>query len=77
MGAPRSGWGKWVVLNTVRGYQRIVSPWMRPACRYTPSCSQYAYEAIEAHGIGRGSWLALRRLVRCQPFGGSGYDPVP
>jgi putative membrane protein insertion efficiency factor len=69
--------GKWVVKNTIRGYQRIVSPWTRPACRYSPSCSQYAFEAIEEHGVTRGSWLSLRRLLRCHPFGGSGYDPVP
>lgn len=70
-------WPKWVILNTIRGYQRIVSPWLRPACRYAPTCSQYAYEAIELHGVARGSWLSLRRLVRCHPLGGSGYDPVP
>jgi putative membrane protein insertion efficiency factor len=73
---PRS-WGKWVGKNTIRGYQRIVSPWVRPACRYAPSCSQYAFEAIEEYGVGRGSWLGLRRLLRCHPLGGSGYDPVP
>ena len=66
-----------VVINTIRGYQQVVSPWIRPRCRYTPSCSQYAVEAIEEYGVGRGTYLSLGRFVRCHPFGGSGYDPVP
>ena len=53
------------------------SPLPPPACRFTPTCSQYAIEAIEKHGPVRGLWLALRRLLRCHPWGGSGYDPVP
>jgi putative membrane protein insertion efficiency factor len=61
----------------IRGYQRGVSPLLPPACRFTPSCSSYAVEAIRLHGAGRGGWLALRRLLRCHPWGGSGYDPVP
>ncbi|MFO8173771.1 MAG: membrane protein insertion efficiency factor YidD [Longimicrobiales bacterium] len=48
-----------------------------PACRFTPTCSVYAQEAIEKHGAGKGGWMALRRLLRCHPFGGKGYDPVP
>ena len=61
----------------IRGYQLILSPVLPPACRYWPSCSNYAAEAIARHGAARGSWLALRRLLRCHPWGGSGIDPVP
>jgi uncharacterized protein len=66
-----------VLLLMIRGYQVGISPFLPPSCRYTPSCSAYAAEAIDLHGAGRGSWLALRRLLRCHPWGGSGYDPVP
>jgi putative membrane protein insertion efficiency factor len=61
----------------VRAYQLLVSPVLPPACRYLPSCSEYAAEALLEHGALRGSWLAARRLARCHPWGGSGYDPVP
>jgi uncharacterized protein len=65
----------------VHAYRYVLSPLMPPACRYQPTCSAYALEAIERHGAVRGGWLALRRLLRCHPFtwlgGGSGYDPVP
>jgi putative membrane protein insertion efficiency factor len=61
----------------LRAYQLVVSPLLGPACRFAPSCSEYAREAIELHGPGRGSWLAVRRLCRCHPLGGSGFDPVP
>ena len=61
----------------IRGYQLFVAPILPPSCRFYPSCSHYAAEAIERHGICRGSTLALHRLVRCHPWGGSGYDPVP
>lgn len=61
----------------VRGYQLVVSPLLPRACRYLPSCSDYALEAIEEHGALKGSWLALGRILRCHPFGGSGFDPVP
>jgi len=61
----------------IRGYQLLISPVLPPACRYLPSCSDYAAEAVARHGALRGSWLALRRLARCHPWGGSGYDPVP
>ncbi|HZL59790.1 MAG TPA: membrane protein insertion efficiency factor YidD [Stellaceae bacterium] len=61
----------------IRVYQLGVSPLVGPCCRYWPSCSEYASEAIHAHGAGRGSGLALRRLLRCHPWGGSGLDPVP
>ena len=66
-----------VLLGAIRLYQRWVSPGLPVACRYEPTCSHYAYAAIERHGPRRGSWLAIKRLLRCQPFGGSGFDPVP
>jgi putative membrane protein insertion efficiency factor len=61
----------------IRAYQVAISPWLGPACRFEPSCSHYALEAIERHGVLRGSWLAARRVGRCHPLGDSGYDPVP
>ena len=64
-------------LALIRFYQTCISPLTPPACRYTPTCSQYAIEAIRKHGPLKGGWLALRRILRCNPFGGSGYDPVP
>ena len=63
--------------GVIRGYQLLVAPLLPPACRYHPSCSHYAAEAIERHGPWCGSLLAMRRLLRCHPWGGSGYDPVP
>jgi putative membrane protein insertion efficiency factor len=61
----------------IRLYQYFLSPLIGPTCRFAPSCSDYAIEAIARFGVARGSWLALRRLLRCHPWGGSGYDPVP
>ncbi len=61
----------------IRAYQLLVSPLLPPSCRYLPSCSEYAAEAIATHGAAYGTWLALRRVLRCHPWGGSGYDPVP
>lgn len=61
----------------IRFYQLLVSPLLLPSCRYLPSCSEYAREAIAGHGAGWGVLLAARRLLRCHPWGGSGYDPVP
>jgi putative membrane protein insertion efficiency factor len=66
-----------VFLAVIRFYRLAISPITPPACRFTPTCSAYAQEAIEKHGAGRGGWLALRRIFRCHPFGGKGYDPVP
>lgn len=68
---------KSLLIVLIRGYQAGISPWLPPACRYAPSCSEYALEAIERHGAGRGTWLALKRIVRCHPFRAGGYDPVP
>jgi len=68
---------KGILLGLIRFYRTAVSPYTPPSCRYTPTCSAYALEAIQRHGAGRGSWLALRRLLRCHPWGGHGYDPVP
>lgn len=64
-------------LLIIRGYQVGISPWLPPACRYTPTCSAYAAEAIQKYGAVKGGWLATRRLGRCHPWGGSGFDPVP
>ena len=61
----------------IRLYQWCISPLLPAACRYQPTCSQYAVEAIAHHGLVRGGWLTLRRLSRCHPWGGAGYDPVP
>ena len=61
----------------IRVYQLGVSSWLGPACRFEPSCFRYAVEAIQSHGVGRGCWLAARRVGRCHPLGDSGYDPVP
>jgi putative membrane protein insertion efficiency factor len=61
----------------IRGYQRLLSPLLPPSCRFYPSCSQYALEAVNRHGALKGSWLAARRLARCHPFNAGGFDPVP
>ena len=66
-----------LLIALVRFYQVAISPWTPAACRYTPTCSTYAIEALREHGSLRGSWLAIRRLARCHPWGGFGYDPVP
>ena len=61
----------------VRFYQTAISPLLPSACRYTPSCSAYGIEALRKHGAIRGGWLTIKRIARCNPWGGSGYDPVP
>lgn len=66
-----------LLVAPIRFYQRYVSPLLPPACRFTPTCSQYAVEALRKHGPVRGLYLAVRRVLRCHPWGGSGYDPVP
>ncbi len=63
--------------RAIKGYQRFISPALPPACRFTPSCSQYALEAVTRYGMARGGWLAVRRLARCHPFHRGGPDPVP
>ena len=69
---------KKVLLALIRFYRRAISPYTPAACRFTPTCSQYAYEAITKYGAIKGGWLAFRRLMRCNPFyKGSPYDPVP
>lgn len=66
-----------LLILPVRFYQLCISPMLPRSCRFTPTCSQYAVEAIRKHGPLKGSWLAIRRILRCHPWGGSGYDPVP
>lgn len=66
-----------LLLGLIRLYQLTLSPWLGRACRYEPTCSVYAAEAIERFGVRRGVWLAAKRLGRCHPWGSSGYDPVP
>ena len=65
------------LIALIKLYQWIISPVLGPKCRYTPSCSQYALEALKKYGPLKGGWLALRRISRCHPWGGHGYDPVP
>jgi len=66
-----------VLLGLIRLYQLTLSPWLGRGCRYEPTCPHYAAEAIERFGVLRGVWLAVRRIGRCHPWGGAGYDPVP
>lgn len=67
----------WPLILLVKGYQVTLRPWMGGHCRFQPTCSDYALEALRTHGALRGSWLTVRRIGRCQPWGGCGYDPVP
>lgn len=64
-------------LALIKLYQWILSPWLGPSCRYTPTCSHYAATALQRHGLIKGTWLSLKRISRCHPWGSSGYDPVP
>ncbi len=61
----------------IHGYQNFISPLLPSSCRYTPTCSHYSVEALQTHGLLKGGWLALKRIASCNPWGGSGYDPVP
>ncbi len=66
-----------LAIRLISFYQHALSPYWPGTCRYSPTCSHYAQEAIERHGLLVGGWMALRRIARCQPWGGNGYDPVP
>ena len=68
---------EFVVLLPVYFYRYAISPLTPPSCRYTPTCSAYAIEAVKKHGVLKGGWLAAKRILSCNPWGGSGYDPVP
>jgi putative membrane protein insertion efficiency factor len=68
---------KKILLASIHGYRRWISPLLLPTCRYQPTCSAYAVEAIERFGPGKGSWLAVKRICRCHPFHPGGFDPVP
>ena len=65
------------ILALIRFYQYAISPLIPPRCRYTPTCSQYAVEAVKKYGVFKGGWLALKRIARCYPFGGHGHNPIP
>lgn len=67
----------WCLALPVRAYRLFLSPWLGHSCRYTPTCSAYALEALQRHGAIKGGWLTLRRLARCHPWGGFGVDDVP
>lgn len=66
-----------LMLALIRFYQYAISPLIPPRCRFTPTCSQYAVEAVQKYGALKGGWLAAKRIARCHPFGGCGHDPVP
>ena len=66
-----------LLIIPIKIYQTIISPLLGPSCRFTPTCSQYAVEAIQKYGPFKGSWLSFKRIIKCHPWGGSGYDPVP
>jgi len=67
---------KFIPLAIIRFYQYAISPLLKPSCRFIPSCSQYGLDAVNKYGAFKGSWMALKRIFRCHPWGGSGYDPV-
>lgn len=66
-----------IALALIRFYQRTISTALPPSCRFTPTCSQYTYEAIEKYGLFKGAWMGARRIARCHPWNPGGYDPVP
>jgi len=66
-----------IMIGGIRFYQYAISPYLPPSCRYTPSCSAYGIEALKKHGPFKGGWLTIKRVASCNPWGGSGYDPVP
>tara|TARA_B100000927_G_C16157207_1_gene345880 strand:- start:39 stop:260 length:222 start_codon:yes stop_codon:yes gene_type:complete len=68
---------KFLLIIPIKFYQILISPLLGPRCRYYPTCSNYAVQAIEKHGAFKGSWLAFKRIISCHPWGGSGHDPVP
>ncbi|HEY9752442.1 MAG TPA: membrane protein insertion efficiency factor YidD [Coleofasciculaceae cyanobacterium] len=68
---------KFLLISLIRGYRVLISPLFPPVCRFQPTCSQYAIEALTRFGVIRGSWLAMRRITRCHPLNPGGYDPVP
>jgi uncharacterized protein len=74
---PPAGSATRVLMGPIIGYRRFISPYLAPRCRFYPSCSQYALDALRVHGAARGLWLTVRRLARCHPFNPGGYDPVP
>ncbi len=67
----------YILIALVFFYKKAISPWMMPACRYTPTCSEYAMEALKKYGALKGGWLAIKRFSSCHPWGGHGHDPVP
>lgn len=67
----------WLLMALIGTYRRLISPMLAPSCRFYPSCSQYALDAVKAHGALKGAWLATRRLLKCHPFHEGGFDPVP
>ena len=73
----RAGTAGRVLVGAIRAYQWALSPVLGPACRFEPSCSRYAAQAVRQHGVLRGSWLTMKRLARCHPFNPGGLDPVP
>lgn len=68
---------RWLLRGLIRSYQLFISPLLGPRCRFYPTCSHYALEALDTHGALKGSWLALRRILRCHPWHPGGFDPVP
>jgi putative membrane protein insertion efficiency factor len=68
---------KYVLIFLIRGYQKLISPFLPPSCRYYPTCSAYFVEALRRYGFFKGSWLGIKRILRCHPFHEGGYDPVP